>query len=181
MHKGSFLNDTFEKAIEAGQSMAKSGGKQLKQTFSPAQMIGNAIGIAKEGGRTNAVGGAESMGNVEAKGIKESTALDFEKLQKKYQNQDKSQTDALRNRLFQLVKSGEEKVYSEKKQMEAQEKRDAAYLEQEKKRKEAEKQHQAQTTTEPQGKEKQSVLAPRKKKKGVQPSPTEIKPSTGKQ
>src|SRR3989339_191556 len=151
MHKGSFLSDTFEKAIEAGQSMAKSGGKQLKQTFNPAQMIGNAIGIAKEGGGTDAVKGVEGRGATEAKEKRSSTALDFEKLQKRYQNQDKSQTDALRNRLFQLVKSGEEK------------------------------ERQAQTTTEPQGKEKQSVLAPRKKKKGVQPSPTEIKPSTGKQ
>lgn len=44
MNKGSFWDDTFEKALEAGQSMAKSSAKQIKQTFSPLQMIKNAMG-----------------------------------------------------------------------------------------------------------------------------------------
>jgi len=179
MKKGGFWNDTFEKALEAGQSMAKSGGKQLKQTFSPAQMLKNAF---------SAEGTADLPAEVPPRGTKEgvgkgkqSTPLDFVKLQEKYQNQDKSKTDALRNRLFQMVKSGDEKIMMEKKQKEEEKKRQEAYQEHEKKRKDAEKQRQAQMSGEPQGKERQSILAPKKKKKAPLPSVAEIKPSTGKQ
>ena len=180
MPKGSFWDDTFEKALEAGQSMAKSGGKQLKQTFSPASMIKNAF--SGESGRTSEVKEERSDGKTSEVGKgKQSTPIDFAKLQEKYQNQDKSKTDALRNRLFQMVKSGDEKLMMEKKQKEEEKKRQEAYQEHEQKRKEAEKQRQAQMSGEPQGKERQSILAPKKKKKPPLPSTAEIKPSTGKQ
>lgn len=178
MNKGGFWDDTFEKALEAGQSMAKSGGKQLKQTFSPAQMLKNAF--SGEGGRTSAV--EERSGkSAEVKKMAGSTPIDFAKLQEKYQNQDKSKTDALRNRLFQMVKSGDEKIMMEKKQKEEEKKRQEAYQEHEKKRKEAEKQRQAQMSGEPRGKEHQSILAPKKKKKAPLPATAEVKPSKGKQ
>lgn len=181
MPKGSFWDDTFEKALEAGQSMAKSGAQQLKQTFSPAQILKNAF-TGESGGRTSEVKEERSDGRTsEVKRAKGTTPLDFAKLQEKYQNQDKSKTDALRNRLFQMVKSGDEKIMMEKKQKEEEKKRQEAYQEHEKKRKEAEKQRQAQMSGEPQGKERQSILAPKKKKKVPLPSAAEIKPSTGKQ
>ena len=185
MPKGTFWDDTFEKALEAGQSMAKSGGQQLKQTFNPADMIKNAFN-GEAGGRTSdlsaeALAKAEGRGTGEVKGGKQSTPLDFAKLQEQYQNQDKSKTDALRNRLFQMVKSGDEKIMMNKKQKEEEKKLQEAYQEHEKKRKEAEKQRQAQMSGEPQGKERQSILAPKKKKKVPLPSAAEIKPSTGKQ
>lgn len=179
MPKGSFWDDTFEKALEAGQSMAKSGGQQLKQTFNPAQMLKNAF--SGETGRTSAVKEDGGRGTAEVKGAKGSTPIDFAKLQEKYQNQDKSKTDALRNKLFQMVKSGDEKIMMEKKQKEEEKKRQEAYQEHEKRRKETEKQRQAQMSGEPQGKERQSILAPKKKKRVQPPSVTEIKPSTGKQ
>lgn len=180
MKKGGFWDDTFEKALEAGQGMAKSGGKQLKQTFSPANMIKNAFnaeGTADLPAEAHRIGGAKEG----VKRMAGSTPLDFTKLQEKYQNQDKSKTDALRNRLFQMVKSGDEKIMMEKKQKDEEKKRQEAYQEHEKKRKEAEKQRQAQMSGEPHGKERQSILAPKKKKKVPLPSAAEIKPSTGKQ
>lgn len=186
MKKGGFWDDTFEKALEAGQSMAKSGGKQLKQTFSPANMIKNALNVEGTADlpadlSAGALAKAEGRGTAEVKGGKQSTPIDFAKLQEKYQNQDKSKTDALRNKLFQMVKSGDEKIMMEKKQKEEEKKRQEAYQEHEQKRKEAEKQRQAQMSGEPQGKERQSILAPKKKKKPPLPSTAEIKPSTGKQ
>ncbi|MBI4973749.1 hypothetical protein HZC27_04020 [Candidatus Roizmanbacteria bacterium] len=179
-NKGTFWDDTFEKALEAGQSMAKSGGKQLKQTFNPANMLKNAF--SAEGTADSPAEALRSGGTKEGvKGAKGTTPLDFAKLQEKYQNQDKSKTDALRNKLFQMVKSGDEKIMMEKKQKEEEKKRQEAYQEHEKKRKEAEKQRQSQISGEPQGKERQSILAPKKKKKTQLPSTAEIKPSTGKQ
>jgi len=179
MKTGSFWDDTFERALEAGQSMAKSGGKQLKQTFNPANMIKNAFNSERT---------ADLPAEVPPRGTKEgvkkmagTTPLDFAKLQEKYQNQDKSKTDALRNKLFQLVKSGDEKIMMEKKQKEEEKKRQEAYQEHERKRREAEKLRQTQMSGEPQGKERQSILAPKKKKKTQLPSTAEIKPSTGKQ
>lgn len=175
MAKGSFLADTFEKALEAGATMAKSGAKQVKQTFNPLNMLKN----ASEGG-TSAVKEAEGRGTAEVKGGTGSTPLNFDKLQNSYDNQDKSKADAFRNRLFQMVKSGEEKVMMEKKQKEQEKKRSLTWEEQEKRKKEAEKQRQEQAGGVPQGKERKSILGG-KKKKAQNPAPTEIKPSTGKQ
>jgi hypothetical protein len=180
MKKGSFWEDTFEKALEAGRSMAKSGGKQLRQTFSPADMIKNSFG-GEDGAGTSVVKEAGGRGTAEVKGAKGSTPLDFAKLQEKYNNQDKAKTDALRNRLFQMVKSGDERIMTEKKQKEEEKKRQEAYEEHERKRKLAEKQRQDQMSGEPQGKERQSILAPKKKKKPPLPSTAEVKPSKGKQ
>lgn len=179
MKKGTFWDDTFEKAVEAGQQMAKGGAQQIKQTFNPLSMLKNAFSGETSGGQN---GMNKEMQKMKEGMDKKSTPLDFAKLQEKYNNQDKSKTDALRNRLFQMVKSGEEKVLMEKKQEEAEKKRTIAWEEQEKRRKEAEKKRQEQISGAPQGKEHQSILAPkRKKKKGFEPSPVEIKPSTGKQ
>ncbi|PIY69077.1 hypothetical protein COY90_02615 [Candidatus Roizmanbacteria bacterium CG_4_10_14_0_8_um_filter_39_9] len=179
MNKGSFWDDTFEKALEAGQSMAKSSAKQIKQTFSPLQMIKNALG----GGESNPQSPMESkMKEMQGKKEMGNTPLDFSKLQEKYQNQDKAKTDMLRQRLFQMVKGGDEKIMMEKKQKEEEEKRRIAYEEHERKRNKQDQQRMMQQSgNEPQGKERQSVLAPKKKKRAQNPSPIEIKPSTGKQ
>jgi len=180
MNKGTFWDDTFEKALEAGQQMAKSGTQQIKQTFNPFNMLKNSFGGESANGQNGM--NAEMKKMQEKMGEKKATPLDFAKLQEKYNNQDKAKTDALRNRLFQMVKSGDEKILAEKKQKEQEKIRTLAWEEQEKKRREAEKARQAQMSAEPQGKERQSILAPKKKKKrGVEPSPAEIKPSTGKQ
>ena len=73
MKKGGFWDDTFEKALEAGQSMAKSGGKQLKQTFSPANMIKNALNVEGTADlpadlSAGALAKAEGRGTAEVKG-----------------------------------------------------------------------------------------------------------------
>lgn len=174
MPKGSFWDDTFEKALEAGQSMAKSGGKQLKQTFDPRRMVENAI---SKGDSQSAM--QKELQEAQAK-KPNMTPLDFAKLQAKYQDQDNSKSDALRNRLFQMVKSGEEKMLQEKKQKDMEKKRQEMRERQEKERKEAQRRQQEAGAASPHGKERKSILGG-KKKKGIEPSPAEIKPSTGKQ
>ena len=178
MKKGTFFEDTFEKALEAGQSMAKSGAQQIKQTFNPANMIKNAF-HGETGGRTSAVE-EQSGKTAEVKGVKGSTAIDFAKLQEKYQNQDKSKTDALRNRLFQMVKSGDEKIMMEKKQKEEEKKRQEAYQEHEKRERKLRNKDKLRC---PANLKVKNVKAssPQKKKKAPLPSVAEIKPSTGKQ
>jgi len=168
-----FIADTFEKALEAGQSMAKGGVKQIKQTFDPLKMVEGAMG------KNSSMDLQSQM--KEAQGKKQdSTPLNFDKLQKSYDGQDKAKADAFRNRLFQMVKSGDEKVLMEKKQKEEEKKRSIVWEDQEKRRKEAEKQRQEQAGGAPAGKERKSILGG-KKKKAQNPAPAEIKPSTGKQ
>lgn len=168
-----FWDDTFEKALEAGQSMAKGGVKQIKQTFNPLQMLKN---TAEGGGgiEADAKRAQETLGNKKDG----STPLDFDKLQKSYGNQDEAQAKALANRLFQLVKSGEEKVLNEGKQKEAEKLRQEEYARQDKKRKEA--QASQQTAEEPHGKERKSILGGKKKKSSA-PATAEVKPSQSKQ
>lgn len=168
-----FWDDTLEKALEAGQSMAKSGAKQIKQTFNPLQMIKS---TAENGGdlQSQAKAAKEQLANKKDS----STPLDFDKLQKSYGNQDEIQAKALANRLFQLVKSGEEKAINEEKQKEAEKLHQEEYAKQQEKQKKA--QAQQQPAEEPHGKERKSILGGKKKKSST-PATAEVKPSQSKQ
>jgi hypothetical protein len=178
MPKGTFWEDTFEKAVEAGQSMAKSGGKQIKQTFNPLQMLRNSVKTEAPGEEKDIKSQAERMN----KSGGNSTPVDLEKLDKHYGAQDEQKAKALANRLFQMVKSGEEKVIYEQKQKEQQKKQEEIRLAEEKKRQEAERMRRQQEGDAPQGKERKSIFGTGKKKKSAgSPAPTEIKPSKGKQ
>lgn len=180
MNRGSFLSDTFEQLAELGQSTAQKTGQAVKQTISPTKIFNKIIGnnndrFSEVKGDATKGGGATS--EVKLNGEKH-TPLDFNKLQQKYENQDKAKSDALRQRLFQLVKGGEEKVIFQKKQEEEEKKRKNYYEEQEKKRK-AEQQNQKQSSGElPQGKVRRSIFSPKKVAKREQ---AEVKPASGKQ
>jgi hypothetical protein len=157
-HKG-FTQDTFEQLLELGQSTAKQTVKSVTSTFNPLAPV-----LEKGTSSQDTQGQAkEQMEKMKKEG--NSTPLDFDNLQKKYENQDKAKHDALKNRLFQLVKSGEEQVMMENKKQVEEKKREEVYLEQEKKKKQHEA--QAQQTDEPQGKERKSVLGKRSKKANI--------------
>lgn len=177
MNKGGFLDDTFEKALEAGQSMTKAGAKQIKQTFNPLQMLKSVTSSEAEGGEKDLKNKAEAM----KKAQNNNTPLDFNNLQKSYGKEDDAKAKALANRLFQMVKSGDEKVYMEKKQKEEEKKQQEIFIAEDRKRKDAEKRKQQETAAIPQGKERKSILGGKKKKSGSTPAPAEIKPSQGKQ
>ena len=191
MAKGQILDDTFEQLVEFGQSTAKKTGQAMKQTFGPKALWNSAFGKksgdgtseVKGGEKTSAVEEADEMSagrtaEVKKSTAKKSTPLDFQNLQKKFENQDKVKADRLKNRLFQLVKSGEEKVWEEKKQEKTQKERQELLEVQEKKRKEAEKKRLGEQTVIPKGKERRSIFST---KKVAQRERAEFKPASGKQ
>jgi len=174
MSKGSFLSDTFEQIVELGQSTAKQSGQAIASTFSPLKMLEQVVGGQPSTAQDK---GMEKLEKGRSQ-TKNNTKLDFKKLQDKYSQQDGQKTDQLRNRLFQLVKSGEEKAISEEKKKKEEKKRQETAEEQEKEKKEMEKKRQEQATVIPHGKERRSIFSP---KKVAQRQQTEVKPAAGKQ
>ncbi|MBW7960686.1 hypothetical protein H3C65_04340 [Patescibacteria group bacterium] len=170
MVKGRLLDDTFEQLVELGQSTAKKTVKSVAQTFNPLSVLDTPD--------ANETGPNKSRSdNPEKMKKNNSTPLDFEKLKNKFQDNDKAQTEALRNRLFQMVKQGDEKVLAEKKQEELQKKRQEEYEKEEKKRRE-EQQQQEISAPLPMGKIRKSIFNP---KRSAERQHAETKPSTGKQ
>jgi len=171
MPKGSFWSDTFEQLAELGKSTAKQSVQAVKQTFDPLKMMEKTVNPNAKNDK-----GIEQL--EKGKGEKQShTPLDFNKLENQYQNQDKMKADALRNRLFQLVKSEDKKILQEKKQEELQKKRQEEYEKQEKKRRQ-QQQAMQQPADIPHGKERKSIFS---HKKVAQREKTEVKPASGKQ
>lgn len=92
------------------------------------------------------------------------TPLDFEKLHNSHAQKDEQNVEQLRQRLFQMVKSGTEKAIEERKKEEEERKR-AEEEEEQRKKQEEEEERQAQMAQqeEPQGKQKGKLGQPRKK------------------
>lgn len=169
-NKGTFLSDSFEQLAEFGKSTAKTTVKSVAQTFNPVKILENT-------NETNDQS-ANKQERSEINKNKNNTSLDFDKLQNKYKDQDKLKQDALRNRLFQLVKGGEERVMETKKREEEEKKRKEAHEIQEKKRKEQQKKQQEQASDIPQGKQRKSIFS---HKKVAQREQVEVKANSGKQ
>ena len=169
------LEDTIERLAEQGSTQAKKAAKtavkQIKQTFSPSKMWEQILG-------TSSLTSENSNETSEVKRNSNHTPLNFEKLGKKYQDTEAQKTEALRQRLFQLVKSGDEKVLTDKKQKEQEKKRQEAYEAQEKKRKAEEKARQEQVGNIPKGKVRRSIFS---HKKVAERQHSEVKPASGKQ
>jgi len=159
---------------ELGESTVKTTTQELRQTFSPLKIL---EGIVGGGNESPLIEKNDKNELNELKGKQNSNPLDIEKLRKKYQEQDKKKEEALRQRLFQLVKRGEEEVLQTQKQQEAEKQRMEAYQEQ-KKRKEEERKRQEALVEAPKGKIRRSIFSP---KKVVQRQQAEVKPAAGKQ
>lgn len=172
MAKFGFFEDTFEKVLETGISIAKQSGKQIAQTINPLKLAESAMGLQKQGDKT-----LEQLEKGQSK-KQNHTKLDFQKLQKKYTDQDQMKTKMLRQRLFQLVKTQEEKSVTAMRQEEVEKKRKEAYEEEEKKRKAEEKKRDESMSIAPMGKIRRSIFSAKKMAKREQ---TEVKPASGKQ
>ncbi len=155
MKKGRILHDTFEQLAELGQSTAKKAVKQVGQTFIPLGMVED-----EQNKKPN------------------HTPLDLDKLEKKYDQQDKQKEMALRTRLFQLVKEGEKEELAKLKRRKQEEEQKLLAEEQEKKKKEEEEKKKQQVVEAPRGKVRRSIFSP---KKVAQREHAEVKPATGKQ
>lgn len=171
MVKGKLLEDTFEQLVELGQSTVKKSVKSVVQTINPLSVLDKQSEVRisqdkEQNGKT-----------MEVKKGNNYTPLDFEKLQNKFKEKEKIKTEALRYRLFQMVKQADERLIMEKRQEEMQNKRQELYLQKEQKRKEEEKKKN-QAAPLPRGKIRQSIFSP---KKIAQQQHAETKPATGKQ
>lgn len=167
MAKGSILSDTFEQLVELGQGTAKKTVKSVAQTLNP---------LATQ----------EKSSSKQEKALKEKlenkknnhTPLDFENLTKQYEKNDSKNTDALRLRLFQLVKQSDEKSLYEKRQKDIGKKRHEAVVEEQKKKEEEKRKKVVQTGDLPKGKVRRSIFSP---KKTAERQHAETKPATGRQ
>lgn len=170
MPKGNLFEDTFEQLVELGQSTTKKTVKSVAQIFNPLSAFDK-----QTDGITDSVD--EQNRRTESVRKNNHTPLDFEKLQKKFQNQENIKAEALRKQLFQMVKQGDEKVLMKKRQEELERRRKEEYEEQERKRKEKEKEKE-QSENIPLGKIRRSIFSP---KKVAERSRVETKPAIGKQ
>lgn len=168
MSKGKLLEDTFEQLIELGKSTAKKTVKQIGQTLNPLSPL-----MSPD---NNSETKQSSLKNESTKG-KNSTPLDFEKLNEKFKNQEKTKEQALRQRLFQMVRQADERLLQEQKQKEIEKKRREELEKQEKERQKKEEQARQQSDI-PMGKIRRSIFSP---KKVAQRQHIETKASVGKQ
>lgn len=168
MAKSNFLDDTFEKLAELGLSTAKKTGQAVNKTFNPLKALEKSNNDLRNKE-------AEKVAQEQAKKTGH-TPLDFDRLEERYQDQDKKKEADLRNRLFQLIK-GEEKELIERRKQEKQQQEQQLLQEKEERRKKEEEKRMWEDSDVPQGKERKSILAPKKR---VQKEHAEFKPSTGK-
>lgn len=169
--KGGFWEDTFEQLAELGQSTAKKSAQAVASTFSPLKIAEKII-------NPDANSSSEASQTKETKDKNpKHTPLDFEKLKQKYAQQDEQKVNQMRQRLFQLVKSGEKEAIQKLQQEEMQKKQKEEQEEMEK-RKKQQKQVAEQQEVIPKGKIRRSIFSP---KKMAQKQHAETKPSTGKQ
>ena len=166
MAKGKILQDTFEQLAELGVSTAQKGAKQTVQTFSPLNILENLTGTT-----TNI---AKKDTDKKTEGH---TPIDIDGLKENYEEQDKKKENDLRNRLFNLVKAGEDEEV-QKKKAEVREKVVQEQNEEQKKAEEEKKKKDAQILGEiPQGKQRRSIFSPKVK---AQREHAEYKPASGK-
>ncbi len=168
MPKGKLLDDTFEQLVELGQSTAKQTVKSVAKAFNPLSVFETS---------NTSTSSAEQLKEKLSKEKSNHTPLNLEKLHNNYQNQEKAKQAALRQRLFQLVRQGEQQVIYDKKQQETRKQQEEAYIKQEKQRQETIKRQQEQVVI-PRGKVRKTIFSP---KKTAERQHAETKPSVGKQ
>ena len=168
MAKGNIVRDSFEQVVEAGGTIAKKGVKQVAKTFSPLQMIENALGEDEVSDLKNKENKTNGQNH---------TPLDVEKLEKKYDGEDQGEMTAVRNKLFQIVREGEQREL-ERSKREKQEKEREEEQEKSAKQKEEEEKKKVQQQEIPSGKQRRSIFSTKKVAKREH---AEIKPAIGKQ
>ena len=176
------IHDAFEQVVETGRDMAKSSVKQVKETLSPWDMIRNSFTEEKTPQNQEQSPNVKTkLKEMQGKGEKH-TPLDFDKLQKRYADQDKKKIDMMKQRLFQLVKNEEGKTVMKGKQEKAEKERNVAQEEAEKRRNEEERKRRNMMSDAPEGKSgRGTALIGKKKRKPTEPQPAETKPGSSKQ
>ncbi|MDH7476185.1 MAG: hypothetical protein QHH09_01800 [Microgenomates group bacterium] len=164
------LGGTFEQLEDFSKRTTKQATQALGRTFSPLNILEGVIHGVDYSSLEKAEEKKEKTAN-------NNTPLDIEKLREKYHNQDRQKTEFLRNRLFQLVKSGEEKAIAEEKKAKEEKARKEEMEADEKKRQEEERKKQEEQLPMPKGKVRRSIFSP---KKMAERQNAEVRPSSGK-
>ena len=172
------VQDTFEQVIETGKDMAKSSAKQIKETFNPWDIISNSFSNTDKSAENQPNQGQIKSKEGGGKGGN-NTPLNFDTLQTKYADQDKKNIDAMKQRLFQLVKRDEEKTIMKGKQETAEKERAISQEDMDKKRREEEKKRQQSFAAAPQGKAERG--SGKRRRQASEPQPAETKPGSSKQ
>ena len=165
MPKGKILQDSFEQIVELGQSTAKKGAKQAAQTFSPLNILENLT--SSSASKPNEIDNKKS----------DHTPIDIGSLKENYDVQDKQKKNALRNKLFQLVKSGDDQEMQKKKSEERQKTVDEQRAEEQKAAEEKKKRDTQILGEVPHGKQRKSIFSAKTK---IQREHAELKPASGK-
>lgn len=171
------LEDTFEKLVEHGQKAGKTAVQSVKPLVSASNFWSQMLGVDSSRSNESNLSNKSNITSEVNKG-KNHTPLNFDKLGKSYQDSEKQKTEILKNRLFQMVKSGEEKNLYEKKKEEEEKKRKEVYETQQKQQQEIQRKRQQESDSLPRGKIRRSIFS---HKKVAERSHTETKPATGKQ
>lgn len=158
------VQNVFEQLKDLTIETGKATAKAINETFNPLDAL-----MKSDNNSSNLKETSNQRKNHKP--------LDFENLQKKYQDKEKIAQEALRQRLFQMVRQGEQQVAQEKKQKELEKKRQEAWEEEQRKRKQEEEKRQQQTAI-PMGKIRRSIFSP---KKVAQRQHIETKAASGKQ
>ena len=171
------IQNVFEQVREAGADMAKSSAKQVKETFSPWDMIKNSF-VETDNPNQNQEAKLKELQGKNGN----STKLDFDKLNKSYANQDQQKILMMKQRLFQIVKRDEERVHQKGEQLKAEKVRQETYEQSEQKRRIEEQKRQNAMSSAPEGKSgRGTALMGKKKRKATEPQPAETKPGASKQ
>ncbi len=167
--KRTFIGDTFEQLADTTTSTGKKVASSVSQTFNPLDSINNEKQMQ---GQIAIEKAKEKM----EKKKKNHTPIDLQNFEKNYKEQDEKKAEELRQRLFKLVREGEDEAYEEKKGKEGERKKKEEEEEQQKKRRKDEEKRQQEDGSLPKGKQRRSIFSPKKKS---QEQHTEYKPTSG--
>ncbi|MEI6532654.1 MAG: hypothetical protein WCO06_02325 [Candidatus Roizmanbacteria bacterium] len=160
--KRTIVNNTIEQLKDLAVDTAKGSVGAIKDVSSPSSFFESLLGFDKP--KDNSDQQKDLMEQLKNKGEKH-TPLDFDKLNGKYQNNDKMKLESLRRHLFSLVKREDEKVQVNKQHAVAEQQRQQEYNNQQMMAQKQREQNQQGGGT-PQGKIRRSVLGGKKAKTG---------------
>jgi hypothetical protein len=174
-NKGSALRDQFEQAMEMGKSTAQQPVKATSQILNPFKVV-NEI-ISSPNSLQQGDQGMEAAEQGQSQKPKH-TPLDFNKLDDTYKDKEKADMVAVQKRLFDLVKSDEQKAIGSAKK-EKQEKLQQEQQEEQKKiQQQKAQQEQDSQSAAPQGKVRHTIGQAHKK--AAQDSHQEVKANKAK-
>ena len=167
--KKTVISDVFEQIADTATGSLKQIPRAVGDSLNPLSNLPESHGVERDTGVKKQVEKLQDQsGN--------HTNLDLGALEKLYEAQDQQKEDVLRQRLFKLVKEGEEQVYEGKKKEEEEKKQREESEDRQKKITAEKKNKNTNEGTLPRGKVRRNIFSPKKK---AQQQHIEYRPSAG--